>query len=234
MQITCIFWNFFLIAYLCTLLITVSMLDFILHIDVHLAEMVAQYGLWIYAILFLFIFCETGLVVIPFLPGDSLLFVAGALAAIGSNHINIHLIVLSLIVAAVVGDACNYMIGKFFGERLFRNPDSKIFKRAYLERTHHFYEEHGGKTIIIARFVPIVRTFAPFVAGMGKMKYGHFFGYNVIGAIVWVCLFSYAGYFFGGLEFIRRNLSLLVIVIVVVSLLPAIFEVLRQRRKQKK
>lgn len=209
-------------------------IDFVLHIDVHLAELIRDYGVWVYAILFLIIFCETGLVVTPFLPGDSLLFVAGALASIGENHINVHLMVLLLIFAAVLGDACNYMIGKFFGEKLFSNPDSKVFKQSYLQKTHKFYEKHGGKTIILARFVPIVRTFAPFVAGMGNMTYRHFFSYNVIGGVVWVALFMYAGYFFGELEFVKKNLSILIFVIIFISILPGVFEVIRQKRKEKK
>lgn len=209
-------------------------IDFVLHIDIHLAELVQNYGVWIYGILFLIIFCETGLVVTPFLPGDSLLFVAGTLAALGSSHINVHLMVLLLIGAAILGDASNYFIGKFFGEKLFRNPGSKIFKRAYLDKTHEFYEKHGGKTIIIARFVPIVRTFAPFVAGMGKMTYTHFFSFNVIGGVCWVPLFMYAGYFFGEMDFVKHNLSLLIIAIIFVSLLPGIFEILRQKMKSKK
>lgn len=209
-------------------------IDFVLHIDVHLAELVQNYGVWIYGILFLIIFCETGLVVTPFLPGDSLLFVAGTLAALGSSHINVHLMVLLLIGAAIVGDASNYFIGKFFGEKLFGNPDSKIFKQAYLDKTHEFYERHGGKTIIIARFVPIIRTFAPFVAGMGKMTYAHFFSFNVIGGVCWVPIFMYAGYFFGELDFVKHNLSLLIIAIIFVSLLPGVFEIVRQRIKSKK
>lgn len=144
-------------------------IDFILHIDVHLAELVAQYGMWVYAILFLILFCETGLVVTPFLPGDSLLFVAGALAALPTNDLNVHTMVALMAVAAIIGDAVNYTIGRLFGEKLFSNPNSKIFRRSYLDKTHQFYEKHGGKTIILARFVPIVRTFAPFVAGMGHV-----------------------------------------------------------------
>jgi membrane-associated protein len=209
------------------------LIDFVIHIDVHLAELVQDYGAWIYGILFLIIFCETGLVVTPFLPGDSLLFVAGTLAALATNHINIHLMVILLISAAILGDACNYFIGKFFGERLFRNPNSKIFKQAYLKRTHDFYEKHGGKTIIIARFVPIVRTFAPFVAGMGKMSYPHFFSFNVIGGAAWVALFMYAGYFFGNVDFVKHNLSLLIIVIILVSILPGIIEIWRQKMKSR-
>jgi membrane-associated protein len=211
-----------------------QLIDFVLHIDKELAFLVAQYGIWVYGILFLIIFCETGLVVTPFLPGDSLLFVAGTLAAIGENHINVHLMVLLLIAAAILGDASNYFIGKFFGEKLFSNPNSKIFKQSYLEKTHSFYEKHGGKTIILARFVPIVRTFAPFVGGMGTMTYARFFSYNVIGGIAWVSLFMYSGYFFGGLEFVKNNLSLLIIAIIFVSLLPGVFEVLRQKVKSKR
>ena len=168
-----------------------TVIDFILHIDQHLTALSAQYGMWIYAILFLIIFCETGLVATPFLPGDSLLFAAGGIAAVGG--MNIHIMVLILLIAAILGDAVNFMIGKYFGAKLFSNPDSKIFRRAYLEKTHAFYEKHGGKTIIIARFVPIVRTFAPFVAGMGDMHYGRFIRYNIIGALAWVLLFSYLG-----------------------------------------
>lgn len=205
--------------------------DFILHIDTHLSELVAQYGAWIYAILFLIVFCETGLVVTPFLPGDSLMFVAGALAALPANHINVHLVVLFLIAAAILGDGSNYVIGRLFGEKLFHNPDSKIFKQSYLEKTHDFYRKYGGKTIILARFVPIVRTFAPFVAGMGHMSYRHFAAYNIIGGIVWVILFTYAGYFFGGLPIVQKNLKLLILLIIVLSVLPAVIEIWRAKRK---
>ncbi len=205
-----------------------TIIDFILHIDQHLVSLAAQYGVWIYAILFLIVFCETGLVVTPFLPGDSLLFAAGGIAAIGS--MNIHLMVALLIAAAIIGDAVNFMIGKYFGEKLFANPDSKIFKRSYLDKTHAFYEKYGGKTIIIARFVPIVRTFAPFVAGMAKMDYGKFIRYNVIGAVLWVVLFSYIGYFFANTEFVKKNLGLVLIAIIVISVLPAVIEVIRAKR----
>jgi len=205
-------------------------IDFILHIDVHLAELVAQYGIWIYAILFLILFCETGLVVTPFLPGDSLLFVAGALAALPGNDLNVHLMVTLLVIAAILGDAVNYTIGRLFGERLFSNPNSKIFRRSYLDKTHAFYERHGGKTIFLARFVPIVRTFAPFVAGMGHMSYRHFAFYNVSGALIWVLLFSYAGYLFGDLPIVQENLKLLIVAIIVVSILPGVIEVWRHRR----
>jgi len=204
--------------------------DFILHIDVHLAELVAQYGMWVYAILFLILFCETGLVVTPFLPGDSLLFVAGALAALPSNDLNVHAMVALMITAAIIGDAVNYTIGRMFGEKLFSNPNSKIFRRSYLDKTHAFYERHGGKTIILARFVPIVRTFAPFVAGMGKMSYRHFAFYNVSGALLWVLLFTYAGYLFGNMPLVQENLKLLIVAIILLSILPGVIEVWRHRR----
>ncbi|MCX8956645.1 DedA family protein [Erwinia psidii] len=207
-----------------------TVIDFILHIDVHLQAMVAQYGVWIYAILFLILFCETGLIVTPFLPGDSLLFVAGALAAIPDTALNIHLMVMLLCVAAIVGDAVNYTIGRLFGEKLFSNPNSKIFRRRYLDKTHQFYERHGGKTIILARFVPIVRTFAPFVAGMGKMSYRYFASYNVAGGLLWVILFSYAGYFFGNLPGVQKNIHYLIVAIILVSILPGIIEIVRHRR----
>ena len=205
-------------------------IDFILHIDVHLAELVAQYGMWVYGILFLILFCETGLVVTPFLPGDSLLFVAGALAALPTNDLNVHTMVALMIGAAILGDAVTYTIGRLFGEKLFSNPNSKIFRRSYLDKTHQFYEKHGGKTIILARFVPIVRTFAPFVAGMGHMSYRHFAAYNVIGALVWVLLFTYAGYLFGDLPIVQENLKLLIVAIIIVSILPGIIEIWRHKR----
>ena len=207
-------------------------IDFILHIDQHLTELAAQYGVWIYGILFLIIFCETGLVVMPLLPGDSLLFAAGSIAAIGK--MNIHLMVVLLIIAAILGDAVNFMIGKFFGEKLFANPNSKIFKQSHLQKTQQFYAKHGGKTIILARFIPIVRTFAPFVAGMGHMTYHHFLAYNVIGGVLWVTIFSYLGYFFGNLPIVKDNLSLVLIAIIVLSVLPGIVEIIRHKRAAKK
>ena len=209
-----------------------TVIDFILHIDQHLTALSAQYGMWIYAILFLIIFCETGLVATPFLPGDSLLFAAGGIAAVGG--MNIHIMVLILLVAAIFGDAVNFMIGKYFGAKLFSNPDSKIFRRAYLEKTHAFYEKHGGKTIIIARFVPIVRTFAPFVAGMGDMHYGRFIRYNIIGALAWVLLFSYLGYFFANIPLVKNNLGLVLGAIIVISILPAVIEIVRAKYAAKK
>ena len=209
-------------------------IDFILHIDVHLAELVAQYGVWVYAILFLILFCETGLVVTPFLPGDSLLFVAGALAALPTNDLNAHTMVALMIAAAIIGDAVNYTIGRLFGEKLFSNPNSKIFRRSYLDKTHAFYDKHGGKTIILARFVPIVRTFAPFVAGMGHMSYRHFAMFNVIGALLWGLLFTYAGYLFGNVPVVQENLKLLIVAIIVLSILPGVIEVWRHKRAAKK
>lgn len=207
-------------------------IDFILHIDVHLAQLVAQYGTWIYAILFLIIFCETGLVVTPFLPGDSLLFVGGALAALPGNDLNIHLLLAVMVVAAIAGDAVNYTIGRLFGDKLFSRADSKIFRLSYLEKTHGFYDKHGGKTIILARFIPIIRTFAPFVAGMGKMAYRRFGLFNIAGALAWVLLFGYAGYLFGDLPVVQKNLNLLIVAIIVVSVLPGLIEFWRQRNKR--
>ena len=209
-----------------------TIIDFILHIDQHLVHLSDQYGPWIYAILFVVIFCETGLVVTPFLPGDALLFAAGGIAAIGG--MNIPVMVLLLLAAAILGDAANFMIGKYFGQKLFANPDSKIFRRSYLEKTHTFYEKHGGKTIIIARFVPIVRTFAPFVAGMGDMHYGTFIRYNIIGAVLWVLLFSYAGYFFANIPVVKNNLGLVMAAIIVISILPAVVEIIRAKLNTKK
>ena len=208
-----------------------SLIDFVLHIDQHLIELTQTYGLWIYAILFLIVFCETGLVVTPFLPGDSLLFAAGAVAALGG--MNVHIAAGLLLAAAVIGDAVNFAIGKYFGEKLFAKPDSRVFKREYLDKTHAFYEKYGGKTIILARFVPIVRTFAPFVAGMGNMHYGRFIRYNIIGALMWVGLLTYAGYFFGELPVVKNNFGLVVIGIIVVSVLPMVVEIAKAKRGKK-
>ena len=205
------------------------LIDFILHIDVHLAQLATAYGPWLFLILFLIIFCETGLVVLPFLPGDSMLFVTGAIAATGA--FNIHLMILTLILAAILGDTVNYHIGKAIGLKVFDNPNSRIFKRSHLDKTHAFYERHGGKTIIIARFAPIVRTFAPFVAGVGAMRYTRFLSYNVVGAVAWVGSFAYAGYFFGNLPVVKHNLSLLILVIVIISVMPAVIGFIRQRRE---
>ncbi len=202
-------------------------IDIVLHLDKHLAELAAQYGTWMYAILIAIVFCETGLVVTPILPGDSLLFAAGSLAALGALDVNVLFVALTL--AAIVGDAVNYHIGQYVGLKAFR-PDARVLKTAYLDRTHAFYERHGGKTIIIARFVPIVRTFAPFVAGAGSMSYRRFFAYNVIGALLWTSSLLYAGYFFGNLPLVKQNFSLVIIGIIVVSCLPGVVEFVRHKR----
>lgn len=207
-----------------------DVINFILHIDQHLVTLSAQYGAWLYAILFLIVFCETGLVVTPFLPGDSLLFASGALAAASHGALNVHIMVAMLLAAAIIGDAVNFMIGKYFGAKLFANPNSRIFKQEYLQKTHQFYDKYGGKTIIIARFVPIVRTFAPFVAGMGNMNYGKFIRYNVIGALAWVLSLTYLGYAFGNLPIVKDNFGKVVLAIIVISVLPMIFELLKLKR----
>lgn len=205
-----------------------SLIDLFLHLDVHLNAIISQYGAWTYGLLFVVIFVETGLVVTPFLPGDSLIFAAGTFAALGSLQVG--LLFFLLVVAAVVGDTVNYWIGHYLGERAYR---IKWIKKEYLDRTHGFFEKYGGKTIFLARFVPIVRTFAPFVAGVGRMSYGYFFSYNVIGGIVWVALFTFAGYFFGNITFIREHFSLVVIAIVLVSIVPMGIEAWKARRESK-
>ena len=202
-------------------------IDIILHLDVYLDMLVRNYGVWIYAILFLVIFCETGLVVMPFLPGDSLLFIAGAVAAGGG--MDPVLLGALLMLAAILGDSTNYVIGRTAGERLFSNPDSKIFRRDYLQKTHDFYERHGGKTVTMARFLPIFRTFAPFVAGVARMFYPRFFMFSVFGTILWVGGLVTLGYFFGNVPFIKTNLSLLVVGIILLSLVPMIIGVVRSR-----
>lgn len=208
-----------------------NFLDFILHLDEGLADLIRQFGVWTYVILFLIIFAETGLVVTPFLPGDSLLFAAGALAATtGELHPGILIITLTL--AAIIGDSVNYSIGHFFGPRVFTEK-VRFLKKEHLEKTHAFYEKHGGKTIILARFIPIIRTFAPFVAGVGAMTYGKFILFNVVGALMWVPIFTLLGYFFGNLPFVKANFETVVIAIVVISVLPAVYEFLKERRAQK-
>jgi membrane-associated protein len=206
-----------------------SFIDLVLHLDRHLQLLVENYGVWIYLILFLIIFCETGLVVTPFLPGDSLLFVAGAVAAGGG--MNVHLLFAVLALASFSGDNTNYWIGRFAGPRIFTRQGSLLFNPAHLDRTHQFYEKYGGKTVLIARFVPIVRTFAPFVAGMGRMMYARFAGYALAGAILWIGSLVYAGYLFGNLPLVRNNLSLVIIAIVFLSILPGLIEYLRGRRR---
>jgi membrane-associated protein len=204
------------------------LIDLFLHLDEHLANIINQYGVWTYAILFLIIFMETGFVVTPFLPGDSLLFAAGTFAALGS--LNVWLLIILLMIAAIGGDTVNYWIGYYLGDRAY---NIKWIKREYLDRTHAFFERHGGKTIFLARFVPIVRTFAPFVAGMGKMSYGYFFSYNVFGGIVWVLLFTLLGFFFGNIPFVKANFELVMIAIILISVVPAVWEALKARREMK-
>ncbi|MDX1941362.1 MAG: DedA family protein [Saprospiraceae bacterium] len=213
-----------------------SIIDFILHIDEHLADLVQQYGFWTLFILFLIIFCETGLVVTPFLPGDSLLFAAGTLSAQFPESLNIWLMLILLIIAAILGDTVNYFIGAFAGKRILamRRP---IIRQSHLDRTHRFYEKYGGKTIILARFVPIVRTFAPFVAGLGQMSYRKFAFYNIIGGFLWVIPLTLAGYFFGNIPIVKNNFSLVVLLIIFVSILPPIIAGIReylQNAKKKK
>jgi membrane-associated protein len=201
-------------------------IDFVLHMDTHLDLIVRSMGVWSYAVLFGVIFVETGLVIMPFLPGDSLLFAAGSIAALGS----LNLVALFLVVAAaaILGDTVNYWIGHYIGPRVF-SEKVRWLKKEYLDRTHAFYEKHGGKTIFLARFIPIIRTFAPFVAGVGEMSYGHFLSYNVAGGLAWTALFTFGGYFFGNLPIVRNNFSLIIIAIVVISVLPAVYEVIRSR-----
>ncbi|QQS39260.1 DedA family protein [Candidatus Woesebacteria bacterium] len=203
-----------------------TVISFILHIDKHLAEIISNYGALTYGILFVIIFIETGLVVTPFLPGDSLLFAAGAFAALGT--LNIWLLLLLLIVAAVLGDTANYWIGHIFGDRILKNPRIPI-NPEHVEKTENFFEKHGGKTIILARFVPIVRTFAPFVAGIGKMHYGRFLSYNVVGGITWIVLFLFAGYFFGNIPAVQHNFTLVIVAIILLSVLPMVYHAVKEK-----
>ncbi len=208
-----------------------GLVDFILHLDVHLNTIIKNFGIWTYLLLFLIIFLETGVVVTPFLPGDSLLFAAGSFAALGS--LNVFALFILLTLAAILGDTLNYWIGHFIGPRAF-SGNTRFLKKEYLDRTHVFYEKYGGKTIILARFIPIIRTFAPFVAGIGAMDYPHFFFYNVIGAVLWVSIFTFGGYFFGNLPFVRDNFTIVIMVIILISVLPGVFEFLREKLKSRK
>lgn len=204
-------------------------IDIVLHLDRHLTWLVDNYGVLVYAILFLIIFCETGLVVTPFLPGDSLLFVAGALAAAGAMYV--HGLFALLVLAAFSGDNTNYWIGRFIGPRIFRREKSLLFNPAHLERTHRFYEKHGGKTVIFARFLPIVRTFAPFVAGIGRMTYPKFLFYSFSGSVFWIGFFIFGGYYFGNIPFVKQNLTLFILGIIVLSIMPGIVEFIRQKTR---
>ncbi|EEI90934.1 SNARE-like domain protein [Sphingobacterium spiritivorum ATCC 33300] len=207
-----------------------QLFDFIRHIDRHMVDIVNDYQAWTYVILFVIIFAETGLVVTPFLPGDSVLFATGVILAKQESQLSVWIMLVLLIAAAVLGDFVNYEIGKYFGKRLFK-PDSKIFKPSYLLKTEQFYEKYGVKTIIYARFVPIVRTFAPFIAGIGKMPYSRFGSYNIIGGVLWVSLFLLTGYFFGQISFIQHNFSLVILLIITISVIPPVVEIVRNKSK---
>lgn len=206
----------------------ITILEFFLHLDEYIAQMISTYGAWTYGILFVIIFVETGLVIMPFLPGDSLLFAAGTFAALGS--LNVWFLIGLLIVAAITGDAVNYSIGHYLGERAY---NIKWIKKEYLDKTHAFFEKHGGKAIFLARFVPIVRTFAPFVAGIGKMSYKYFATYNIVGGIVWVVTFTLLGFFFGNIPFVKKNFELVIIVIILLSVVPMIYEWWKARQEHK-
>ena len=204
------------------------LVDMVLHVDKYLNAIAADYGTWTYFILFMIVFCETGLVVTPFLPGDSLLFATGALC--GGGVLDPNIIFVLLVSAAIIGDNLNYWIGRRVGPAVFEQDKIRFFKKEYLLKAHAFYEHHGGKTVILARFVPIVRTFSPFVAGIARMTYARFLAYSVFGAVVWVAFFVYVGYFFGNLPFIKRNFSVAILVIIVISVLPGLIEYLRHKR----
>jgi membrane-associated protein len=204
------------------------LIDFFLHLDTYLAEIISQYGIWTYGLLFFVVFMETGFVVTPFLPGDSLIFAAGTFAALGA--LNVWSLAILLMVAAVLGDTTNYWIGHYLGDRAY---NIKWIRKEYIDKTHAFFEKHGGKTIFLARFVPIVRTFAPFVAGIGRMSYGYFISYNFIGGITWVALFLFAGYFFGNIPFVRENFEFVIVAIILISLVPIGIEWVKARREKK-
>jgi membrane-associated protein len=205
-----------------------TIVDFLLHLDKHLGAIIQSYGTWTYGLLFLIIFCETGLVVTPFLPGDSMIFAAGAFSAIGS--LNIYWLFVLISAAAIIGDTVNYWVGHFVGPKIFYKETGIFLNKKYLEQTRQFYEKHGGKTIIIARFIPIIRTFAPFVAGIGQMSYWRFISYNVFGGIFWVGLFSFGGYFFGTIPIVKNNFTLVIAAIILISFLPIIVEFFRHRK----
>jgi membrane-associated protein len=209
-----------------------SFIDFVLHLDTHLASVLQSYGAWCYLLFFIVIFAETGLVVTPFLPGDSLLFALGTLAAGGS--INIVWLYVILTVAAVLGDSANYAIGKYFGDIILKHQGKWFLKKEHIDRTHQFYEKYGAKTIVIARFVPIVRTFAPFIAGVGKMTYPKFFSYNVIGGIAWITLFIFGGYYFGNIPTVKHNFTIVILAIIIISVLPVVYEVIRQKMQNER
>ena len=205
--------------------------DMLLHLDKYIDLLIRDYGMWTYLIFFIIVFCETGLVVTPFLPGDSLLFVAGTFAALGSLNLTWLLVILSA--AAILGDTINYWIGNYIGPKVFQMQNSRVFRKEYLDRTHQFYEKYGPITIVIGRFIPIIRTFAPFLAGVGSMTYGKFLTYNVVGGILWIASFTLGGYFFGNLPFVRKNFTAVIIAIIIISVMPTVIEYMRQRRQAK-
>jgi membrane-associated protein len=207
------------------------LIDILLHLDIHLDWVIRTYGVWTYAILFLIIFCETGLVITPFLPGDSLLFAAGTFVALGSLDMGLLTVLLTL--AAIAGDTANYWIGYAMGPKVFTRENSRLLNKEHLERTHRFYQKYGGKTIILARFIPIIRTFAPFVAGIGVMAYRRFIVFNVIGGVAWIFLFVLSGFYFGNIPFVRNNFIFVILVIILISILPLIIELLNQWRLKK-
>ena len=205
--------------------------DMLLHLDKYIDLLIRDYGMWTYLIFFIIVFCETGLVVTPFLPGDSLLFVAGTFAALGSLNLMWLLVILSA--AAILGDTINYWIGNYIGPKVFQMQNSRVFRKEHLDRTHQFYEKYGPITIVIGRFIPIIRTFAPFLAGVGSMTYGKFLTYNVVGGILWIASFTLGGYFFGNLPFVRKNFTAVIIAIIIISVMPTVIEYMRQRRQAK-
>jgi membrane-associated protein len=207
-----------------------ELFDILLHLDRHLNEWAGQMGPWLYVVLFAIVFCETGLVITPFLPGDSLLFAVGALAATTGSPIDVTLVIVLLCAAGILGDAVNYAIGRRVGPAIFSRERSRLLNKEHLLKAHRFYEKHGGKTIIIARFIPIIRTFAPFVAGIGEMSYRRFAAFNVVGAVAWVVSFTMAGYWFGDLPFVKKNFPLVILAIIVISVIPAVIEFWRARR----
>lgn len=211
-----------------------KLIDFILHIDRHLAEIIAAYGVWTYVILFLIIFAETGLVVMPLLPGDSLLFAAGAFCAKPETGLNVHLMAFLLFIAAVIGDTLNYWIGSKIGPAVFKREDSIWLRKKHLERAHEFFEKYGGRAVILARFVPIVRTFVPFVAGVGAMTYSRFIAYNIIGGFVWIYFFTYAGWMFGNQPFVQKNFKVVILAIIILSVVPIVVEFVKEWRKSRK
>jgi len=207
-----------------------NFIDFVLHFDKHLNYVMESFGIWCYLLFFVIIFAETGLVVTPFLPGDSLLFALGTFAAIGSLEVGWLFVVISA--AAILGDSANYAVGKYFGAMILNRQGAWFLKKEHIDRTHRFYEKYGAKTIVLARFVPIVRTFAPFIAGVGKMTYSRFFSYNVIGGLLWVLLFIFGGFFFGNIRIIKENFTLTIFAIIIISILPAVIEVIKEKRQK--